>query len=269
MAKIIATPWSNVDCEKDIINAMAWNQWILRILGIWPLVYADTTTIEKILAIISFALCWFLIGFLMIPMSIYILSDEAAMYYRVKTIGPLSYVFSIVLKYFFLVFHHRDIQKCINALIIDWRAIQKQHHRQIMINGVAKSHLLSKFCVMFMYCGGLSYITAMPFLSRRPEDEKNVTLGPLPYFGYEVFFNLRLTPVYLFVYCTQWCSTVVLYNVTTAVCCLMAMFVFHICSQIEIVMLRVENLVEDLQNDRVISEESMAIIVTQHIQALK
>ncbi|XP_018343958.1 PREDICTED: odorant receptor 43a-like [Trachymyrmex septentrionalis] len=256
--------WSNVNSERDIINAVVWIRWILRILGIWPLVYSNTTTIEKILAPISFALCWSALSFLLIPLTIFTLSDRTTIYEKVKLLGPLSYVIIATLKYFFLVIHRKSIRQCINVLSTDWRAVHQQDYRKIMIKNVAKSHVLSKFCILFMYSGGLCFHTVMPFLTHTTIDEQNVTVKPIPYPGFDIIFDLHFTPAYVFVFCAQWFSGTVLFNITTAVCCLAAMFVAHVCGQIEIVMARIENLIKNVQNSRM--KEHIAIIVKHHMQ---
>ncbi|XP_032669639.1 odorant receptor 43a-like [Odontomachus brunneus] len=270
MAKIIPTPWSNENYEKDIVDALVWSKWILRVLGIWPLVFPDTSRFEKILATISFALCWSALSFLLIPMAIFTLSDRTVMNDKMKMLGPLGYVLTSMLKYLFLVIRHKNIRRCIHVLSIDWRAVQQKDYRMIMIKESTKGHVLSKFCVAFMYCGGLSYHIVMPFLSQRPEGEQNVTIGPVPYPGFDIIFDLHFVPSYVFVFCAQCFSGIVMFNVTTAVCCLAAMSVAHVCGQIEIVMARVENLVKSVQsNPRTTSEHRMAIIVKHHVQILR
>ena len=266
MAKL-NIPCSNVNSEKDIINALIWNQWILRILGIWPLVYSNTTTIEKILATISFALCWSALSFLLIPMVIFTVSERTTINDKIKMLGPLSYVLISTLKFFFLIIHCKSIRQCINVLSTDWRAVHQQDYRKIMIKNAAKSHVLSKFCIMFMYCGGLCFHTVMPFLTHTTIDEQNVTVKPIPYPGFDIIFDMHFTPAYVFVFCAQWFSGIVLFNVTSAVCCLAAMFVAHACGQIEIVMDRVESFIKGTQSSRM--KQRMAIIVRHHIQSLR
>ncbi|EGI64964.1 hypothetical protein G5I_06423 [Acromyrmex echinatior] len=266
MAKL-NIPWSNVNSERDIIKALVWNRWILRILGIWPLVYSNTTKIEKILATISFALCWSALSFLLISMIIITLSKHSATNDKIKVLGPLCYVFVVTLKYFFLILHHKSIQQCIRILSSDWRTIQQEDHRKIMIKNAAKSHVLSKFSIIFMYCGGLCFHTVMPFLTQTSIDEQNVTVKPIPYPGFDIIFDMHFTPAYVFVFCAQWFSSIILFNVTTAVCCLAAMFVAHACGQIEIVMDRVESFIKGAQSNHM--KQCMAIIVKHHVQSLR
>lgn len=259
---------SNANSETDIVNVLVWIRWILRVLGIWPLIYSDISTIEKILATISFALCWSALSFLLIPMVIFTLSEHSAISDKIKMLGPLSYVLISMLKYFFLVIRYKNIQRCIHVLTIDWRAVQQEDYRKIMIRNAAKSHMLSKFCIIFMYCGGLSYHTVLPFLSNII-DEQNVTVNPMPYPGFDIIFDLHFMPAYVFVFCAQWLSGIVLFNVTTAVCCLAATFVAHACGQIEIVMARMESLVKGAQSNRMNSKQCMAVIVEHHVQIMR
>ncbi|XP_014475020.1 PREDICTED: uncharacterized protein LOC106744614 [Dinoponera quadriceps] len=268
MAKV--PMWPNVKHEKDVVDTLMWNRWLLRIIGIWPLVYPNTTTIEKILATFSFALCWTVLSLLLVLTSMYTFSDRSIMGEKMKMLGPLGYVFFSMLKYLLLVIRHKSIRRCVRVLSADWRMVQEGYHREIMIRDATKGHLLSKFCIMFMYCGGLSYNTVMPFLSQTPENELNITVRPMAYLGFDILFNLQIMPVYVFAFCLQCFTGVVMFNITTSVCCLAAMFVAHACGQMDIVINRVENLIKgEEQCSRVKFERCMAIIVQHHVRALK
>lgn len=268
MAKIFGIRWSNVNYERDIVNTLIWNRRLLRILGIWPLLHPNTTSkIEKMIATFSFVLCWIVLSLFLVLTSIYTFSDRSIMRDKMKMLGPLGYVFFSMLKYLFLVVRHKSIRRCVRVLSADWRRVQEDDHRKIMIRSAEKGHLLSKFCIAFMYCGGLSYNTIMPFLSQMPQ--QNVTFRPMAYLGYDILFNLQLMPVYVFAFCLQCITGIVMFNITTSVCCLAAMFVAHACGQIDIVITRVENLVKDEKRNSVQFERCMAIIVQHHVQALR
>ncbi|EZA52117.1 ObirOr5-L32 [Ooceraea biroi] len=267
MAKIVNIPWSNVNCEGDIVNTLIWNRWLLRVLGIWPLVYPNTTKIEKIIAMFSFVLCWIVLSLFLVLTSIYTFSERSIMREKMKMLGPLGYVFFSMLKYFFLVARHKSIRQCVQVLSADWRRVEEDDHREIMMRGAEKGHLLSKFCIAFMYCGGLSYNTIMPFLSQT--SEQNVTVRPMAYLGFDILFNLQLMPVYVFAFCLQCVTGIVMFNITTVVCCLAAMFVAHACGQVDIVLARVKSLVKGEKRNRVQFEQCMAIIVQHHVRVLR
>ncbi|XP_072747252.1 uncharacterized protein [Anoplolepis gracilipes] len=259
--------WPNANYKKDVIDTLIWNRWLLRVLGIWPLIYPDTTKIEKILAIFSFALCWTVLSLFLILTSIYTFTDRSVMDEKMKMLGPLGYVFFCMLKYFFLIIRHKSFRRCINILAKDWRMVKEENHREIMLRDAEKGHLLSKFCIVFMYCGGVSYNTIMPFLSQAPDNEQNITVRPMAYLGFDILFNLQLMPVYVFTFCLQCFTGIVMFNITTSVCCLATMFVAHACGQVNIVLARVKNLVEK-ECSRKKFEQCMAIIVQHHVRTL-
>lgn len=261
--------WPNANHKKDVVDTLMWNRWLLRVLGIWPLIYPYTTRIEKILATLSFALCWIVLSLLLILTSMYTFSDRSIIGEKMKMLGPLGYVFFSMLKYLFLVIRHKSIRRCVGDLSADWCMVQDDGHREIMIREAAKGHVLSKFCIMFMYCSGLSYNTVMPFLSQMPDNEQNITVRPMAYLGFDILFNLQLMPVYVFAFCLQCFTGIVMFNITTAVCCLAAMFVAHACGQIDIVIDRVENLMKMERHSSLKSERCMAIIVQHHVRALR
>ncbi|XP_070518222.1 odorant receptor 13a-like [Cardiocondyla obscurior] len=259
----------NTNYEKDILDILIWNRWLLRVLGIWPLIYPNTTTVEKILAMFSFASCWTVLGLFLILTSIYTFTDRSAMGEKMKMLGPLGYVFFSMLKYLFLVIRHKNIRRCIKILSTDWRMVQEECHREIMMRDANMGHLLSKFCIVFMYCGGLSYNTVMPFLSQSFNvNEQNITVRPMAYSGFDIVFNLQLMPVYIFVFSLQCFIGIVMFNITTSVCCLAAMFVAHACGQIDIVIARVKDLFKG-KSDHMKLENCMAIIVEHHVRALR
>jgi len=267
MANIVKIPWSNVNCEKDIVDTLIWNRWLLRVLGIWPLIYPGTTKIEKIIAMFSFVLCWLVLSLLLVLVSMYVFSERSIMQEKMKMLGPLGYVFFSMVKYFFLVARHRSIRQCMQILSADWRSVQEDHHRKIMIKDAEKGQLLSKFCIAFMYCGGLSYNTIMPFLSQTAE--QNITVRPMAYLGFDSIFNLQVMPVYVFAFCLQCVTGIVMFNITTVVCCLAAMFVAHACGQIDIIIARMKNLVKGERYNSEQFEQCMAIIVQHHVRALR
>ncbi|XP_011880385.1 PREDICTED: putative odorant receptor 92a [Vollenhovia emeryi] len=260
--------WPNTNHEKDVIGVLLWNRWLLRVLGIWPLIYPNTTRIEKILAIFLFVSCWTALSLFLVLTSMYTFTDRSVMDEKMKMLGPLGYVFFSMLKYFFLVVRHKNIRRCIQILSTDWRIVREGYHREIMIRDAEQGHLLSKFCIMLMYCGGLSYNTVMPFLSQTFDvnEQGNVTVRPMAYLGFDIVFNLQLMPVYVFTFSLQCFIGIVMFNITTSVCCLAAMFVAHTCGQIDIVIARVEDL---LKGDGNQFERCMAIIVQHHLRALR
>lgn len=138
-----------------------------------------------------------------------------------------------------------------------------------MIKDAKKGHLLSKFCIAFMYCGGLSYNTVMPFLSQAFDvNEQNITVRPMAYLGFDIVFNLQRMPIYVFAFSLQYFTGVVMFNITTSVCCLAAMFVAHACGQIDVVIARVKELIQT-EGNHIKFEKCMAIIVQQHVRALR
>lgn len=261
--------WPNANYEKDVIDILIWNRWLLRVLGIWPLIYPNTTMIEKILATFSFATCWIVLGLFLVLTSMYTFTDRSLTDEKIKMLGPLGYVFFSMIKYLFLVVRHKSIRRCVRILSTDWRMVQEGYHREIMMRDAEKGHLLSKFCIAFMYCGGLSYNTLVPFLSQTSGiNEQNVTVRPMAYLGFDIIFNLQLMPVYVFAFSLQCFTGIVMFNITTSVCCLAAMFVAHAYGQIDIVIARVDDLFQGERN-HVQFKKCMPIIVQHHVRALR
>lgn len=103
---------------------------------------------------------------------------------------------------------------------------------------------LSIYSIVFMYSGGIIYHTVMHYKVGSYVDEYNRTIKLLIYPTYSRFYDVQKSPIYELVYILQCICGYMFDAVTVGACGLAALFATHICGQIDIIMAKLEDLVD-------------------------
>lgn len=103
-------------------------------------------------------------------------------------IGPLGFGLMSLFKYVVVIFNDREIASCLLQMSVDWQELRSVMYRKIMLEKAKTGRLLTIICVIFMYGGGMPYITVLP-MSKGTIVRGNVSLRHLAYPSYFVFFN--------------------------------------------------------------------------------
>ncbi|KOX73711.1 hypothetical protein WN51_13789 [Melipona quadrifasciata] len=114
--------------------------------------------------------------------------------------------------------------------------------------------------------GGLSYHTVMQFVSKRDREE-NSTYRPLVYPGYDTFMDAQSSPTYEIVFSLHCFADIIMYSAATAAYSLAAIFVTHICGQIQIQIAKLHNLVKSKERKDG-NRDPLSLIVYEHVQIL-
>ena len=128
---------------------------------------------------------------------------------------------------------------------------------------------LTIYSAIFMYSGGLCYVTIIHYAFRSYVDEFNRTIKLLVYPTYSGLYAEE-SPIHEIMYVLQWICGYVCDSVTAGACGLAALFATHACGQIDIVMSRLDDLI-----DGKFAEENSSLnvrlvkIVQHHIRTLK
>ncbi|XP_011684693.1 PREDICTED: uncharacterized protein LOC105448031 [Wasmannia auropunctata] len=147
-------------------------------------------------------------------------------------------------KYGNLLFHEKDIRRCLNHIEEDYRFVTSAKARDTMIESAKVGIRLVALCALFMYGSGLSFRLILPFAKGKIITAQNVTIRPLPCPAYFIFFNVQVSPIYELIFAIQVLSGMITYSITTGLCGLAAVFVMHACGQLTILMNLMRNLVE-------------------------
>lgn len=262
---------SNVNCDADIDYAVKMNRWLLKPLGVWPPTCHENLSITGKLMNRSLVFSTtFLLGFIILPGSLYTFMREKKTEVRVKLIGALSFCVMAILKYIFLLTGNTGVGYCMEHLVNDWRYVSNPQDRHIMLSYAFFGRFGTVVCAFFMYGGGLFYAVVMPLLRGSIFiPEANLTLRPLAYPSYYVFFDPQIKPFYEIVFVTHCCCAFVMHTIATAGCGLGVLFVMHACGQLEILVTWLNDLVQSYSKGIFTLDDSISRIIHQHVRVLR
>ncbi|XP_039305193.1 uncharacterized protein LOC105195325 [Solenopsis invicta] len=246
--------YPNKNYENDIKYTTQLNRVICRLLGIWP----DTEpSFFKNLKSVSLILsCSFLLASELIPTILYVVFIEKRFRVRLKLISSILFTTTAVLKYFTLVLSKNQVRNCLTRVKDDWRNVVSASARHSMINKARTAKRLLILCGIFMYTSGLYFRTIVPLSKGKSVTDQNITIKHLPCPSYFVLFNGQISPAYEIIFFIQFFSGFIKYTITVAICSLAALFVMHVCGQLEILMALIDNLVnktEERDLDRMLA----------------
>lgn len=251
-------------------------RWLLTPLGIWPFIKQYSTAKEIFGAIVCIILCYSIILFALVPSIFHIVCREKNLSAKIALCGPSGFFVMNLLKYSAIIYHRKDIKQCIEHVETDWQRIEcngDEEEWTIMIRNIFMGRKWTILCAAFIYTGGMSYHTVMPFLMASPASSViNFNHSrPLVFPGYDVLFNPYITPVYEIVYFSHCLAAMIIYTITTVSCNLAASFVTHASSQMEMMVVKLNCLVKDAhqqQHGRCLQRQ-IGNIVRAHGRVLK
>ncbi|XP_031834879.2 odorant receptor 13a-like isoform X2 [Nomia melanderi] len=256
----------NYNHEDDLKYTLEMCQWLLKPLGVWTLIYHRVSKLGRAASIVMLFLCFSCFLFVIIPSFNNIFFVEKNVANKVKVFGPAVFCVFSTVKYCYLGARGKILGQCIEHVEQDWRMVQHQDYRAIMLKQASISRRLIVVCVVFLYTGGMSYHTVLQFLSKKTV-KLNVTVRPLAYPAFE-FLDPQSTPAYEIIFVLHCISAMMMYTATSAAYSLAATFVMHICGQIQIQIIRLENLIDE-SREKNNFHERMAIIVRDHVKVLR
>ncbi|XP_076177138.1 odorant receptor 13a-like [Ptiloglossa arizonensis] len=258
---------NNSNYENDINYVLQMCRWVLKFLGIWPLVYSRTSKVEKVISVALLITCFSDLLFSLIPPGCYIIFEENSMNTRVKLLGPVGFCLSSTLKYCYLVLKGKVFAQCIVHVERDWRIVDNTKHRNIMLKHASISRNLIALCATFLCTGGMSFQIMTQFFSKG-KIKGNYTARPMMYPGYDTLFDTQSSPTYEIIFTIHCFSGFIKYGVTTAAFSLAVIFVTHICGQIRIQIARLEYLVKS-KLTKGTHRDPLANIVRDHVEVLR
>ncbi|XP_077269870.1 odorant receptor 4-like isoform X2 [Temnothorax americanus] len=259
----------NVHHEHDIRYTMQLCRWVLKPIGMWHPIYGHhPSRNEKLVSIALIVTCFSALCFVLIPAGLYTLFREKNINIKVKLFGPIGFCLTSTIKYCYLGARAAAFGRCIQHVEDDWRVMQYQDHRGIMLKNALMGRRITTLCALFLYIGGLSYHTIMPLSSRRKINE-NYTIRLHTYPGYDLFFDPQASPAYEIVFCVHCLFALVTYNITTAACSLAAIFVTHACGQVQILMTLLDDLIEGKWSKGTTVKDRLSMITKHHVRVLR
>lgn len=237
--------FANENYESDIKYTIELNRFICRLLGIWPRMNSEATFVENLKNALLILICYFLLCSELVPTILYVIVVEKRTRIRLKLISSVMFTTLAVLKYCSLVFSRDRVRNCLMRVQDDWRNVASATARDSMLDKARISRHLLILCGIFMYTSGLYFRTVVPLSKGKSVTDQNVTIRYLPCPSYFMFFDGRVSPAYEIMFLIQFFSGFVKYTITVSICSLAALFVMHMCAQLEILMMLMNNLMNE------------------------
>ncbi|XP_014612513.1 PREDICTED: odorant receptor 4-like [Polistes canadensis] len=242
-------------------------RYVLKPIGLWPMIYGSASRTEIIVSTILAITNLSVVCFVLIPFGIYILYYEHNINIKLKLFGPIGFCLTSTIKYCYLGYKRKSIGRCIAHVENDWENMLDHNNLTIMKKYATVGRNLTVLCAIFLHSGGMSYHTIMT-LSMTKKINETLTIRPLTYPGYDVYFDVQASPTYEIIFFLHCICGIVMHSITTAGCCLAATFVTHACGQIQIVMIKLSDLVEGKESDVGLNDR-MALLVRDHVRTLR
>ncbi|KAK9299139.1 hypothetical protein QLX08_007756 [Tetragonisca angustula] len=257
----------NIHYKNDIHYTLQMCEWLFKLIGMWPLINSRTSKLQHLLSIVLIISSFSSMLFIIIPSFHHIFFVEKDTAMKLKMLGPVAFCFSSAIKYCYLGTKGRFFERCFQHVRKDWKKVHDPNYRTVMLKYAAISRKLITACAAFLFSGGLSYHTVMQFVSKRDREE-NSTYRPLVYPGYDSFMDTQPSPTYEIVFSLHCFADVIMYSAATAAYSLAAIFVTHICGQIQIQIAKIHNLVKDKERKSG-ERDPLSLIVHEHVQILR
>nr|WGO81792.1 olfactory receptor 118 [Microplitis mediator] len=266
-----------------IAESIKHTRWLFTLLGLWTLMSDHKTTAEKHLNKITRIICLGLMIFVIVPAIYHLVYYEKDYKVKIALFGPIGVCIACALKYIAVIYRRKEIRKCINELEKDWTKINNDTERDLMFKNIQKGNKVTVYFAMFMFGGGISHQAAAPFLPGTPLSlVRNSTDKPLvfPTSMFNNIFDAQIIYIYVLVYISHILMGAVVCIMTVGTCNLGAIFVTHLCGQIQIMIYRIKSLSNtnsdinmDINNSqkqiiRIIVLHNRVITLSQNIQSI-
>ncbi|XP_071641238.1 uncharacterized protein [Temnothorax longispinosus] len=248
--------------QQDIRYVFKLNNWILGSIGIWPI---SVRGIGRHVSKIAIALGNLALSFAMVPCALHIVYDEKDIIMRLKLCGLLAFCLTAMTKYCILAIRRPKILRCIECVKNDWWQVTFKSDRELMLKYATIGRNLTIIGASFMYTAGIIYyMILIPFFSENKIN--NHTVRPLVYPTYSEFRQSQISPIYEIVYVAHCMCGYTIYSITAGACGLAALFATHACGQIQVIVSRLEDLLNGKSPN---IHQRIAVIVKDHVRVVR
>ncbi|XP_014487694.1 PREDICTED: uncharacterized protein LOC106751326 [Dinoponera quadriceps] len=240
------------------------SQFLLRILGVWPLLEGDLSVVEMIFKIFLITICCAFVCVIVVPGFLYCLFyTEEQPHAKLTLIAPLIYSFIALAKYSTLIIYEGEIRICLRHVKDDWKFVAILNARDVMLENAKIGRNMFTVCCAMLYCAGLSFHTIVPLTKGKLFTNDNVTFRPLAFASYFILFDEQRSPAYEIMTLLQFCGGFIMYSVTIVIYGLAALLVMHACAQMKILMMLMKELVDERTCSSEKNVEKMLSIVVE------
>ncbi|XP_011644861.1 odorant receptor 43a-like isoform X1 [Pogonomyrmex barbatus] len=248
--------------QQDIRYVFKLNNWILGSIGIWPI---SIRGIGRHVSKVAIVFGNFTLSFAMVPCALHIIYDEKNIIMKLKLCGLMAFCLTAMTKYCILVIRRPKILRCIECIKNDWWQVMFTSDREMMLKYATIGRNLTIISASFMYTAGIIYyMILIPFFSETKIN--NQTVRPFVYPTYSEFRQSQISPIYEIVYGAHCICGYIMYSITVGACGLAALFATHACGQIQVIVSRLEELLNDESPN---IHQRIAVIVKDHVRIIR
>ena len=254
----------NPHYDADIRYVLQMCRWFFRPMGLWCMVYPDTSDFEKIVSFCAFLACLSVIMFCMISPVNFILYERKVLLPTVRLCGVIGYCLTTTIKYVFLSLKGSSFGNCIMQLERDWKVVEDPKYRAIMLKQVSLSRYLIPMSAGILYFGGSCLHLVLPIIALVRARQHGIK--PRVPTGYSFLYNSKISHPDELIIIMEYFAGLIKYSVTSCCFSLTTIFVTHIIGQIQIQISRLGDYVTDVQGK---GEDTMGSIIEEHEKILR
>ncbi|CAK9804338.1 hypothetical protein ANTQUA_LOCUS4047 [Anthophora quadrimaculata] len=253
---------------RDYEYSIQMNRWFLKPIGAWPCV-TNTSRTERLFAKLLSLTCHTLITITIVPCFLFILIEDTTMEQRMNAIGPLSHYLMGELNYCFLMIKTNDILYCVRHVEQDWKNVKRTSDRESMLKSAKLGRSIACIAAVCMHTGVFSYelITGFHKVTFYVGNQSYMTY-PLPCTWYSKL-DVRFSPLNEIVLVIQFVAGFIVNSITIGACALGAVLAMHACGQLNMVMSKLDNLVDTKDQEEKVAQKKLGFIVEHHLRTLR
>lgn len=247
------------DYSDDVNYVVKVARGILWIVGAWP-IPATSPMSKRIKLRFQNVVVYFFFAFTIMPGLLRMFLIEKAILKKVMIMGPVLNCSMQFFKYTILLYHSEEIRRIIAAIGQDWMSASKVE-REILRSKAKVGRRVALMSAMTIYFSGFGYRTFIPLSKGTIVTPENVTIRPLAFPVSFIFFNEQISPIYEIVFGLQFVAGFVTYSVISGSCGMCALLILHVCSQLGILVNKINRIAEGENIDDTVLHRRIVDIV--------
>ncbi|XP_070517751.1 odorant receptor 4-like [Cardiocondyla obscurior] len=256
--------FANKNYKRDVEYVFELSRFVFRLLGIWPYARTNSRLSETLETAVLIVVSYVILTCELVPAILYVVIVQKKTRARLKVIATTLFTIITMFKYSQLILNRNRMKNYLAQVEDDWRNIADKRDHDIMINEARIGRRLVIICAIFMYSSGVSFRTIIPLSYGKIVTEQNTTIRLLSCPGHFILFDVQLSPAYEIVFVMQLFSGFIKCSITTAIYGFTSLFVMHICAQMEMLIILMNNLVNKKELKNV--NEKLAAVVNYQIK---
>ncbi|XP_051162860.1 odorant receptor 22c-like [Leptopilina boulardi] len=257
----------NKTYKSDIRYAINTCRWIALFLGLWP--NNNEKFLKKLLKIFINFLSITLMIFVIVSCILFGIFELNEISQKISLTGPTSFYIMAFMKYSIILIHSQNLENCFQFMEIDWQYLKNNEHRKVMLKYAKLGRSMTILCATFMYTGGFWFHILSPLTAGAIVTHKNISCQPFPLPIYGNYLTTGESPIYEIIYFTHIIVVCIMESIAVVTFSFAAILTIHACGQFEIVIIYLNDLVSELEKEKIFHlNDKLIITVNSHLRVL-